>query len=407
MKGFLSNLNFCLLFAGYPLLVTIYSIFLAGTLNLQLLTIPYRLFTLIVSLLVIYNNWGNPIRGMKQWGWLLAYGCMLSFRMVYDFFFDTDLFIPIGEKIKPLLFWFCITLPALFAAAKSYKTISFRKVYVGLVAIYAFIGICNLLFNRGLFDANFAAASEGRVDGGEGLNTISFSYCGVSLATLAFFLNGYLGDSALMRFVRLVLMGIGLFIVLKTGSRGPFLVLLMIFIFILYMKMKTDILMLLVGMLCFSFLLLFSGDILDTLGEMFPVLFSRLHESASDDERRALWNMALDIFEQYPLFGRYLGLYVNNTVCYSHNAFADAAVLGGLCGVICLSVIYIRFFKDSVFLYKADKVKFGWIITLFMQGILSILFSGTIYYMYTVMAGCAFLSLWSDKEESRCFIDEI
>lgn len=392
MKTFLANLNFCLLFAGYPMLATIYMLFL-GNMNLQLLTIPYRFITLLLSIVVIYNSRECSIRGMNQYGWIVFYSCILSVRMIYDFWIDWELDITFSSKVKPVLFWWCISLPAFLSIAKSYKIIDLRKTFIVIFCAYIFIALANLFVNKALFDDSMVHA-EGRVDGGDGLDTISFGYCGVSLATLVFYLDNHIGRNSGVRFMQAILFCVGVFVVLKSGSRAPFMVLIMLFALIFHLRTNIDLMVKILLYIFMFSLLLVADELIAIFSEYAPVLFARFQQAGSDEVRRLLLSKAMEIFEQYPLFGRYFTIYMDNQATYSHNVFADAAVVGGVFGLTAMLAIYYYLFKESIDLNTRDNRNFAWVIILFMQGALSLLSSGTVYYMPTFFAGCAFISLW-------------
>ncbi len=392
MKIFLANLNFCLLCVGYPTLVTIYMLFL-GNMNLQLVTIPYRFITLLLSIVVIYNSRECSVREMKQYGWIVFYSCILSARMIYDFWIDWELDITFSSKVKPVLFWWGISLPAFLSIAKSYKIIDLRRTFIVIFSAYIFIALANLFVNKALFDDSMVNA-EGRVDGGDGLNTISFGYCGVSLATLTFYLGNHIGRNIWVRLIQVILFCVGIFVTVKSGSRAPFMVMVMLFALMFHMKSNMDLMAkILLYILLFS-LLLVGDELIALFSEYVPVLFARFQQAGSDEVRRLLLNKAMEIFEVYPLFGRYFTIYVDNQVSYSHNVFVDAAVVGGVFGLTVMLAIYYYLFKESIDLNTRDSRNFSWVIILFMQGALSLLSSGTVYYMPTFFAGCAFISLW-------------
>lgn len=398
MKTFLANLNFCLLFVGYPLLATIHAMFL-GNMNLQLLTIPYRFVTLLLSMGVIYNSRECSIRGMKQYGWIVFYACILSARMIYDFWIDWELDIAFSSKVKPVLFWWGISLPALFSIAKSYKIIDLRKTYIIIFGAYVFIALANLFVNKALFDESLSN-SEGRINGGDGLNTISFGYCGVSLATLVFYLGNQISRNTFVRLIQFVLFCIGIFMVIKAGSRGPFMVMLMLFALMFHMQSNMDLIVKITLYVLIFSLLLVADELIDIFSDYAPVLFARFQQSGSDEIRILLLNKALEIFERYPLFGRYFTIYVDNQATYSHNVFVDAAVVGGVFGLIAMLAIYYYLFKESIDLNARDSRNFSWVIILFVQGALSLLSSGAVYYIPTFFAGCAFISLWNSDLRS-------
>src|SRR5690554_4933488 len=124
---FFSTLNFVLMFIGYQLAT---SLFLPVSSDIEgisrTVTVPYRAFALLVSLIVILLNYRNKI-GQSH----LAIKVLLFFwiALIIRIFYDTNVRFDINLKdtSQLWLYVFGIVLPAMYSVIKSYRAVDLKK----------------------------------------------------------------------------------------------------------------------------------------------------------------------------------------------------------------------------------------------------------------------------------------
>lgn len=382
----LATLNFVLALYGYEFVATIGSPFMSMG-NSQIITIPYRAVCLGISLYLIFFCRPNHVRLKPIIVCLIIYWGILLLRLVYDFYIQWDLDILPEGKNKVLLFFLCINLPQTLSYALSWEKVDYSKAFKYLAIMLAIIAIFNIIFNPALLFGtarnvvDTSVTSDGRLTGGVALNTISFAHCGVALSLMSLYAYNYV--DYINKCLALFFFTLGAFIMMKAGSRGPFL--WFAFILLLYYSFKTKkvIYVFLLAILLCVILYTFKDFLLNLVKDVSPVLYNRTMltlEKGNISGRDRSFEDALTIWKEYPILGRYFTYYFGKPAHagYTHNVFFDSMIMGGMVGVSIMAYFYWTVVK-SLFVSMKYASKLVWISLIILQKYLGCLSSGTFW----------------------------
>lgn len=392
---FFSTLNFVLLFVGYPLVT---SLFLPVTSDMEgvsrSVTIPYRAFSLSLSLVVLIFNIKNlgvrkPI-GLKL---LFIFWLMLIFRIFYDINIRTDVYIKETQQLWLYIWGIC--LPAIFSVIVSLRYIDLRK---ALYLIY--IGACfslllTLFSNQTLFVS--VDQLETRVDGNIALNTISFGHLGIMTLILSVFLLLKRNLSPIFKIIVFLVISLSLYTALRAGSRGPILALFIVLFFWMLAKSKNIGRNLALLMLVFIALIIFIEPILNGLAIISPIMEARIRASLYEGDtsgRDLLYQDAIQSFFNNPLLGEKFAIFSpDGGFIYSHNMLLDAFMGLGLMGGLIMMIFLLLALKKSFILIR-DNDRHFWISLIFIQQLVLNMLSGAFYYNSLLNALLVFVFLY-------------
>lgn len=390
----LSTLNFVLIFFGYQFIASMGAPFMNAVTGSRFITVPYRAFTLGLSLFLLFRS-RNPFPSTPVANCLWAYWILLIVRLVYDFYVQNNFVISETGKSKVLLFMFCITLPQILAFAKTWDKVDYSKALFYSVFSLVVIAIANLIFNKALLNDAFVTNTSGRVDGGIALNTISFGHCGTSLALLSVFFLNYRKD--IKKWIGIGLLLLGLFVMIRAGSRGPVLSFLIVLSLVLSFKSKQLIYATLILTLIILCLYVFQNELLSLIKNISPVLHNRLESTIQTGEmtgRDKSFAKALEIWYDNPIIGKYFAFYFGSPANpgYTHNIILDAAIVGGIIGISLILTLYFTVLKSLYYSCTYNK-EMLWIPILTVQNFIGALSSGSFYYNSTLAVGVLAISL--------------
>jgi O-antigen ligase len=393
---FFSTLNFVLMFIGYQLAT---SLFLPVSSDIEgisrTVTVPYRAFALLVSLIVILLNYRNKIGQFH-----LAIKVLLFFwiALIIRIFYDTNVRFDIYLKDTSQLWFyvFGIVLPAMYSVIKSYRAIDLNKalkwVYLGTV-----ITLILSLFNN---SALLMEASEitGRAEGNLALNTISFGHLGTMGFILSLFLLSRQRVSVIKRIFIIFVMLLSFFIMLRAGSRSPVLALAVVLIFWLFARGKNLVLGISITAVTILLIFVFMDPILSFMGNISPVIEARLRASIYEGEssgRDPLYNFAFQAFLEKPLVGSQFAIFNKfGGFSYSHNIILDALMGLGLFGGLAMLYILWSGLKSTFVMIKLNDNHF-WISLILIQQIVLSMLSGSIYYNQRLNVLLVFVVLYT------------
>lgn len=396
LNVFLSTLNFVLMFIGYQLAT---SLFLPVSSDIEgishTVTVPYRAFALLVSLIVILLNYRNKI-GQSHLAIkvLLFFWIALIIRIFYDTNVRFDIYLKDTSQLW--LYVFGIVLPAIYSVIKSYRVIDLNKalkwVYLGTV-----LTLILSLFNN---SALLMDASEitGRAKGNLALNTISFGHIGTMGFILSLFLLSRQGVSVIKRIFIITVMLLSFFIMLRAGSRSPILALAVVLIFWLFARGKNLVLGISITAVTILLVFIFMDPILSFMGNISPVIESRLRMGIYEGHtsgRDILYNYAFQAFLEKPLIGSQFAIFNNfGDFIYSHNIILDALMGLGLFGGLAMIYILWSGLKSTFVMIKLKDNHF-WISLILIQQIVLSMLSGSFYYNQILNVLLVFVVLYT------------
>lgn len=393
INKFLSTFNLVVIIIGYPLIT---SLFLSGRNDIegvsQTITIPYRIFALGIMVLVLLLNLkskvGKPSFPLYV---LLLFWFFWIYRMVYDIYISTDVFL--ADTSQLWLFVFGICLPALFSVYKSINYIETEKVIKWCYWGLTFILILTLFSNQALISNT---DNEYRVNANIALNTISYGNIGVTAFLMSVFLLLKRNDKLFIKIVYVLIAFLAFYSVLRAGSRGPIINLLIAIILWIFSKQKKLLLGIFIIIIIAVLFSLFYDSILTFMGKIAPVIEIRLRDTIEGkevNERSVIYSAAIEAFSENPIFGKQFAIFNNDgSYTYAHNIILDSLMGLGLVGGIMIFYLIFSFIK-SVFYsvrYNKDYMLLGLI---FIQQLSSSMFSGAFYKDQVLVSGFVFIFL--------------
>lgn len=391
----LSTVNFTLCFVGYQFATTL---LLPTSSDIEgisrTITVPYRAFALLVSLLVIMINFRRPISNfpiaLKA---LLFFWGILIIRIFYDVFIRTD--IQLSNTSQLWIYMFGICIPAIISIIKSYKYINLKKAFYLILGLTALTLVISIFSNQNMLVSSDQL--EERQNANMALNTISFGQMGVTGIILALYALIKKKLNRFQNIIAILIILTGLFCTLRAGSRGPLVSLLGVMIFWLFSARKNPWGLAIVFSLSL-FAILFSDSILDLIGNVAPVMEVRLKQTiyASDTNGRdPLFVGALNAFLDNPVFGKQFAFFNSDgSYIYSHNIILDALMGLGIIGGGAMLYFLGASFRKSYYLIKKKDPHF-WICLVLIQLIISGMMSSCFYFDQLLSALLTFLFLYS------------
>ena len=393
----LSTLNLVLILFGYQFVATIFSPIMTNSSGTQFITIPYRIITLGISLfLIVRCHFKQTKSAIISLLWL--YWLIIIVRLVIDFYIQSSLYINPEGKSRIVFYIFCITLPSIIAYYKTWNIIDYNKALYLSVTFLIIIAIVNLVFNRSLFDETL----NGRIEGGTALNTISFGHIGASMALISVYFICFRKNYKL-KFLFWILLPLGIFIMIRSGSRGPLLTFLLIAILIFSFRTKQFFFTILSIGLLLLLIFLFKNALLDLINDISPVLHRRLISTIDKGDlsgRDVIYNEVINSWLNNPFIGTQFTYYYKHFPVYSHNLVLDAALQGGIVGIIIMLTFYFQSTKALYYSVENHKDKL-WLTILILQNYIAGLSSSSFYQNSILSVGIIaiiFLRLNSNKD---------
>lgn len=386
---FLSTFNLFLILVGYQLVT---SIFLPSASNYdgreeglivaRTVTVPYKVFALLTALGVIALNWGRRIRLNLPLKLYFIFWLLLILRILYDLEVRTDVILDAvnGRDTLVHLFFVCI-IPSI-AVWRSLPSIDYEWAFKLVFAGYVIL-IPIFYFNNPWV---FTILDVGqRVGGNIGMSSIVFGHYGVSLVLLAFY-HQVQSHNLWLKVSCYVLMIIGAFVMLRSGSRGPLMALIggFLFYYVARRQSKTLTICILCTVVFLSVLL---GDIIfDVIQKASPVMARRITLSGNASQyeeltagRGGLYEIAINKFLDHPILGDTFAItYPDGYFIYSHNIILDAFMgLGLFGGILFLCIVGITVWRAFKMISLTDSR--WWVAILFIQFLIYHQFSGCFY----------------------------
>lgn len=378
----LATLNFVLALFGYQLIASVFMPFMKVSDDSQIFTIPYRAFSLGLSIYLIFRSGGRfNVNLPLVIKCLFIYWGILIIRLVYDFFIQDSMPLDGKRNAPVVLYIFGIILPTALAYLRTYDKVDYKKALIWSIVSLLIIVISNFAFNVYLF-----SEVSGRIAGGVALNTISFGHCGGSLSLLSLFLWKYgKTQNLLYHVLSVILFCIGAYIMIRAGSRGPLVSFLLLALLFYSLEKSNFVLMALSLLGATLFVYILRNQLLSLIKDIQPIMYERVMmtiEKGDLSGRQSLYQKALEIWYDNLAFGGQFNIYHfiggKYRVGYSHNIILDSLVAGGIWGGGLMLFFYYRAF---VFLRECliRHSEYIWLALIFLQKFLACLSSGCFY----------------------------
>lgn len=339
----------------------------------QVITIPYRAFILFLSVVILLRKcYRKPFReySIAEITFILFW-ILYFVKAVYTF--KNYTFLP-GTPIKEFETYLRIIgitfIPALAVLHFKKSDIDFKLSYIVVYTVILLVLVLNILFG---IQHNY----QGRSSGFLSMYSISFGHWGVSLALLSLYPLLYkIITNNFFRVIAVLGFFIGLYIMYASGTRSPFVALIVGILFLLWSKNKRKISY---GFIALIFIGMLSLAIVKPQfsGENKSSFFTRITKSITTGDssgRGTLYQQGLQIFKDYPLLG---GRILYEDGMYPHNIFLEVLMTTGVVGF----VLYLLFFKKCLlYIGKSKEIsnkypEITWVLVLWIQYFILSLFS--------------------------------
>lgn len=387
-----AGLVLALTLVGYPLAAGVSEF--AGIPN-RLLSVPFRALVLGASLFVLLRLLdARPARTDRHpvWiAWWLFWGLYVS-RIVVDALFNPDaLKLPVQEY---LLFGVGVTLlPAAVLASRRLEVAT--EATARLILLLGFVGtLLNLWVILHQLDfASYIEFATNRVET-DSLNPITIGQVGASSILLATWQLLHGSDrGGRQRLWLAACIALGSVALIASASRGPMISMAVAGLVLLAHERRLIPMLWIAGIAATLPLLLAEAGL--SLDSVF--LFERLSESAfTDSERSRLFADGLRAFQSSPL----IGAGIEPIETYPHNLWLESFMVFGLPSGLAFSAVLIAA-TLCAWRIRATNPSAFWISLLFVQYLVSALFSGSLYTSSAFWILCALVLAIPDAGRPR------
>jgi O-antigen ligase len=217
------------------------------------------------------------------------------------------------------------------------------------------------------------------------LNPVSLGYLGLSLLNLSIWPILYSKRiGTLWHIHRIIAFLVGLYLMLASNSRGPFICFaLMIMFFVMVTGQKSAFRMsgklILLAAFALPPLLYFHAGLTHDISQRVSAGFNGGDESIT--LRFQSYSGAISQFASSPFFGS--GLEESTTLCYPHNVILESFMATGIIGGMLFIFIVLSGMYASVRILRSKSVH-GWIAMLFIQNFIAAQFAGSIWESTTM-----------------------
>jgi len=376
LNFYITNLNLVNIIIGYTFFVSLMMPFTSNQIGAsQIITIPYRAFSLFLSLFVILINLKSKSKLTFPVFLFFLFWIIVLLRMFYDLEVRSDFYVQSNDKNRVWLIAVAACFIPMISIYKSFKFIDFDYSLKLLFAGCVIILIPSLLFSLQKLNEGY------RETGNSAIDPITFAISGVTLSMLSVYkiIEGKIKNK-FSSILNLIYCFLGLFLALKTGSRGPILGFCMI-LFIWYgIKTKK-------GIFFYSFfsifLFLLVNQIISLISFVAPLLGKRFSEGLSGDDmsllaRQETYAWFIDTILESPILGSQFARLGNGTYPgYAHSLFLDILLGFGIIGLaVFLYCVYKGFYNFKI---KIKNNQHYWIGLVMLQYFLLSLTSGAFY----------------------------
>lgn len=376
---FFSNLNVIIILFGYPFIVSIF-IPLTGNIegSSQIITIPFRIFSLGITLITLFLNIKSVTKYSIHLKLFFFFWILVLIRIYYDFEIRIDYFVRSEDKNQIWIFAIIICFIPMISLVKSFKMIDFD---LCLKYIYFLL---NLILIITFFSSINETSSDERAKGNVALDEISFAQSAISTAIISIYLIFFKKNTILLNKIFYVFsLILGLFVALRTGSKGPLVAFLVIAFFLYSFNEKST----LKGFLKFISLILITlflqSVILFIISVTSPVAALRINEALSGDDlsvqaRQESYSWFVDKILDNPLFGsQFAKLGYGTYPGYAHNILLDILLGFGIIGLFLFLSIILKTIKN-IRGNMISKQQF-WIGLIMLQFLIVAMASGAYY----------------------------
>ena len=375
LQTFLANFNVVILLVGYQVFTAVFeAIFDVDSELSQSFTVPYRAFTLAVSLLCIVVS--LKVKALRAPGTLflwLVWICILS-RFVDTMYFSQ--YSPnTSYVLTTWLYMIGLTLIPMYSVYKSMAAIDIGTVFKWTYILLSIAILLTYFTNTAYQTANLERFSVNAAIGIIGSGHLGLTGLLLSIVLIA------RTNRKTQKLFAIAISILSMLIMLRSASRGPVMALLGIGAFYIIARSKYKVVGIVIMALIMLGYTLFETHIINVLEEVAPMMKVRLldRETAHFASRSYHYEMAVHFFNINPIFGSIFAIPVaGGFFIYAHNLFLDIAMQSGILGLGILLSFLGYALKACYRLIRRNSGAL-WISLLFLQSFFMLIVSGAIY----------------------------
>ncbi len=362
---------------GSQFVTTVASQFISLETASQIVTIPYRAFLLLISVLLISLTAGQKIKinGVNKWLWV--YWGIILFRFAYDMYIRNDIEVAPGRITQLWLIMIFNTLFPMYAIMKSYQYVNPKLLFQGTFALGIITALIIISSVRGFL--NVEDLGEERLESNFSMGSIQTGYFGLLVMILSVY--GFMNSHGLSgKAICAVMLAIGTILMFRAGSRGPIFAISGMMVVYLLSKRSNPIITF-VAIVVFSLFFINLGSVLRLVSSFAPNLYLRFaHNEGVISDRLPLFQLAWDSFKLNPVFGHDFAIYTHGIggMGYAHNMFLDSLMQSGIIGFILIGYIVVRLFMLVMHNIKSGDVLM-WLDLFIIMRILMLQLSSAFY----------------------------
>lgn len=376
---FISNLNIILIFVGYPLVTTLFMGFINSSANsTSEITIPFRMFSLLISTFTLLLNVRTSNKLPLHLKVFIFFWLLLLVRIYFDLEIQTDYHIPQPYKTRVWLFAVAICFIPMLSVIKSINVINYN-----ICIKYIYI-VSSIILIISFFTSMKGTSSYDRIDANKALDSISFGLIGITTSILSiYYLSSKSNHSRINKIIYFFTLILGLYIALRTGSRGPILALLIVLIFWFSFKSKRNSKSI-INLTTILFILFISFNfIIYVISFISPITSKRIIDGINGDDlsisyRQDSYLWFIQNIKQSPIYGSHFARLENGEYPgYAHNIFLDILLGFGILGLILFISVSFKSIKNTIKSIRENNNE--WIGLLFILYFILSLSSGAYY----------------------------
>lgn len=339
------------------------------------------------SVFIYYMKAKDKMKKINVESLIILYLILLFIRLFIDFALKGRSFLVYQNTITVFVFFIGLEIIPFVFFSNVRIAINKNVLLIGLYFVFIIALFASL---RNIINGTAVASTSDRFSG-EGGFSILFGHLGVSLFFISLCLNGINMPKVLKNIMIVVGAIVGLYCMILSGSRGPFVA--FIIVSLLYMLINTKKA---ASRLIIVFLLIIMGttyiNILEWVNNMLLshdiYSFNRVYHTFTSggdgmSGRDSYFLIAINDFLNHPFFGK---SYLMDNGSYVHNIFIEQFRALGVVGGACFAIFTIYVLVKGYKFFKNDR-EFLIIYILFVQYVIYGCFSSTIIAIPQYWAG--------------------
>lgn len=251
--------------------------------------------------------------------------------------------LPQNRASQIFLYIICLTIIPCIGIVRTYMWIDLKKClyYSYLLSSIAIIVVF-------ISNPSFQEAAVERLNSNGAMGSITSGQMALTNIILGIIILKKENLNNLLKFIIIGIILLAILVMLRSGSRGPVLSLIVVSLFFLLANAKRPLLGIVIVLVSAFIVFIAIEYVKDLIQEISPILKARLFDREDQTwDRVPLYNYAINSFLNSPIIGEKFGVYYPGQITYPHNIFLETLMQLGLIGGIMIFIILGASFKYS------------------------------------------------------------